>query len=318
VRKTAALIVAFGMLAGLTACSTGPGAGNCDSPIRSGDASSIVTATGAFATAPKIDFPTPLVTKKTQRTELSPGDGPRLQEGQPALVDLTLLNGATGQELTKTGYDGVGGSLITVGPSTFPALSHGLECAAVGSRVAIVGSAKDSHNGQANPGQGIGADDAFVFVVDVIQGFPAKADGAGQLPETGMPAVVLAPNGAPGITVPNSAAPKNLRVAVLKAGNGHRVAAGDYVVMKYTGVSWDDGTVFDSTWKEGPAVVRELVASDTMAEGMVNGLAGKRVGSQVLLVVPPKLGFPNGNATAPSDATLVYVVDILGIIPHTK
>lgn len=317
-RKTAALIVAFGMLAALTACAGAPGAGSCDSPITSGDASAVVTATGTFASAPKIDFPTPLVTKKTQRTQLTPGDGPALQEGQPALVDLTLLNGATGAELTKTPYDGIGGSLVTVGPSTFPALSHGLECAAVGSRVAIVGSAKDTHNGQANEGQGIGADDAFVFVVDVLKAFPGKADGAGQVPQVGMPAVVLAPNGAPGITIPNTAPPKNLEVAVLKAGNGEKVAAGDYVVMKATGVSWSERTVFDSTWKDGPAVVKELVASDTVAKGMVDGLVGKRIGSQVLLVVPPKLGFPQGNAAAPADATLVYVVDILGIIPHTK
>jgi hypothetical protein len=316
VRKTAALIVAFGTLVALTGCAGNASANGCDSPVASGEASSIVTATGAFAAQPKVDFPTPLITKKTQRTQLLPGDGPALQPGQPALVDLTLLNGATGKVLTQTQYDGTGGSLITVGPSTFPALSHGLECATVGSRVAIVGSAKDTHEGQANPQQGIGADDAFVFVVDILRAFPASANGAGQIPDTGLPAVVLAPDGTPGITIPHSAPPKNLRVAELKSGNGEKVAAKDFVVLKYTGISWSDRTVFDSTWKDGPAVVREMTKSDTVDEGMLKGLVGKRVGSQVLIVVPPKLAA--GNSLAPGGATLVYVVDILGIIPHTK
>jgi hypothetical protein len=316
VRKTAALIVAFGTLVALTGCAGNAASAGCDSPVTSGQASSIVTATGAFAAQPKVEFPTPLITKKTQRTELLPGDGPALQPGQPALVDLTLLNGTTGDVLTQTQYDGTGGSLITIGPSTFPALSHGLECATVGSRVAIVGSAKDTHEGQANPQQGIGADDPFVFVVDILRGFPARADGAVQLPQPGLPAVVLTPDGTPGITVPNTAPPKSLRVAELKSGHGKKVAAKDFVVLKYTGISWDDGTVFDSTWKDGPAVVREMTRSDTVPEGMLKGLVGKRVGSQVLIVVPPKLS--EGNSLAPGGATLVYVVDILGIIPHTK
>jgi hypothetical protein len=316
VRKTAALIVTFGMLAALTACSGTAGAGGCESPITSGGASSVVTATGELGTAPKVDFPTPVVTQKTQRTELLPGNGPALQNGQAALVELTLLNGATNAVLTQTAYDGIGGSLITVGPSDFPALSRGLACATVGSRVAIVGSAKDTHEGQASEAQGIGADDSFVFVVDILKAFPAKADGAGQVPQVGMPAVVLAPNGAPGITIPNSSAPKALKVALLQAGDGAKVADGDYVVLKYTAVTWEDGTDVDSTWKDGPAVVKELVKSNTVPEGLVKGLVGKRTGSQVLLVIPPKLA--EGVTAAPTDATLVYVVDILGIIPHSK
>ena len=315
-RKTAALIVAFGTLVALTGCAGNAAAGGCDSPVTSGDASSIVTATGTFAAQPKVDFPTPLITNKTQRTQLLPGDGPALQPGQSALVDLTLLNGTTGDVLTQTQYDGTGGSLITVGPSTFPALSKGLACATVGSRVAIVGSAKDTHEGQANPQQGIGADDPFVFVVDILRAFPASADGAAQIAQPGLPAVVLAPDGTPGITIPNTAPPKDLRVAELKSGHGKKVAAKDFVVLKYTEVSWDDSTVVDSTWKDGPAVVREMTKSDTVPEGMVKGLVGKRVGSQVLIVAPPSQS--EGSSAAPGGATLVYVVDILGIIPHTK
>ena len=312
VRKTAAFIATFGMLAALTGCSAGPASG-CDSNIQPGDASSIVTATGKFASEPSVDFPTPLVTKKTQRSELLPGDGAPLQDGESALIDLTVLNGATGAEITKTGYDGIGGSLATIGPSDFNAISLGLSCATVGSRVAIVASAKDSHDGQASPQQGIGADDAFVFVIDILQSFPAKASGVGQLPERDLPAVVLAPDGTPGITVPQQDPPKDLTVAVLQAANGAKLKADDLAVLKYTGLTWDDHTVFDSTWKDGQAVVTRLTASDSVAKGFVDGLVGQKVGSQVLLVIPPELATGSG---APANATAVYVVDILGVIPR--
>jgi len=319
VRKSAALIVAFGMLLGLTACSGTAAASDCSTSVTSGDASSVITAKGKFSTQPTINFPTPVVTKTTERTELLPGDGAPLQDGQPALLDLTLLDGATGAVLTQTGYDGIGGSLVTVGPSTFPALSLGLKCATVGSRVAIVGSAKDTHQGQANESAGVGANDSFVFVVDILRAFPAKADGASQIAQEGMPSVVLAPNGTPGITILNEQPPKSLKVAALQVGHGQKVAAGDYVVMKSTGVLWDGKTVFESTWKDGPAVVNQMVKSDTVVEGLVKGLVGQRVGSQMLIVVPPALGFGSqGSSSVPADSTLVYVVDILGIIPHSK
>lgn len=320
-RKTAVLIVTFGMLAALTACSgtaSRTASGDCNSAPVSGDASSIVTATGKFSIEPTVNFPTPLFTQKVQRSELLPGKGAPLQEGQSALVDLTVLNGATGNIVTTTGYNGTGGSLVTIGPSDFPVISLGLRCATVGSRVAVVGPAKDSHNGQASPQQGIGANDSLVFVVDILRSFPATADGAGQVPQPGLPAVVLAPNGAPGVTVPKQDPPKALSVAVLQAANGKKLAQGDFAVLKYTGVVWNDSTVFDSTWKNDQAAVRTLTKSTTVAAGFVDGLVGQRVGSQVLLVIPPKLGFGSqGGNGAPANATLVYVVDILGIIPRT-
>ena len=50
-------------------------------------------------------------------------------------------------------------------------------------------------------------------------------------------------------------------------------------------------------------------------EGWVRALVGERVGSRVLLVIPPKLGYgAKGNADAGilGSDTLVFVVDILG------
>jgi hypothetical protein len=314
VRKTIALLAALGIVAALTACSGNSATAGCDTSIVSGNASSIVKAPGKVGTAPKVAFPTPLIAGITQKSDIAAGNGALLQAGQPVVVDVTILNGADGAVLQKTTYGSTGGSLITLGKSTFPAISLGLECERVGSRVAIVGSAKDSHSGQADPTNNIGANDSFVYVVDVKSAFPAKASGADQIPQNGMPSVVLAPDGTPGITIPKINPPKGLQVNVLKSGSGAKVASGDYAVLKYTGVLWNDSTVFDSTWKTNQATALQI-QKGTVVDGFAKGLIGQKVGSQVLLVVPPSQGYgAQGNGTVPANATLVFVVDILGIV----
>jgi hypothetical protein len=314
VRKTIALLAALGIVAALTACSSSSATAGCDTSIVSGNASSIVSAPGKVGTAPTVTFPTPLITKTTQKTVIDPGKGALLQPGQPVVVDVTILNGANGAVLQKTTYGSTGGSLITLGKSDFPAISLGLECERVGSRVAIVGSAKDSHSGQADPTNDISATDSFVYVVDVKSAFPSRADGANTIPQNGMPQVVLAPDGTPGITIPKTTPPKSLKIDVLKSGSGAKVASGDYAVLKYTGVLWSDSTVFDTTWKTNQATALQI-QKGTVVDGFAKGLIGQRVGSQVLLVVPPSQGYgAQGNGTVPANATLVFVVDILGIV----
>ncbi|MCI6773963.1 MAG: FKBP-type peptidyl-prolyl cis-trans isomerase, partial [Bifidobacterium pseudolongum] len=47
-------------------------------------------------------------------------------------------------------------------------------------------------------------------------------------------------------------------------------------------------------------------------QGWTEGLRGKKVGSQVLLVVPPDLGYGDKEqGEIPANSTLVFVVDIL-------
>ena len=106
-------------------------------------------------------------------------------------------------------------------------------------------------------------------------------------------------------------------MASLKAGDGTKVADGDYVVLKYTASDLGRRHRRRLHLEGRPRGRRELVKSDTVPEGMVKGLVGKRS------------RFPGADrcaaeaerrqlTAAPTDATLVYVVDILGIIPHTK
>lgn len=310
-RKTLALIATLGILTALTACS-GNASQGCENPMVSGNASSVVKATGDLGAEPTIDLPTPITSKTTQKTTLIDGKGAPLTPGQPILFEATLLNGANGAVIDKTGYTKDSRNLITLGQSDLAALSHGLECSRVGSRVVISTSAKAG--GKTG---GVGADGkagSVVFVADITKAFLAKANGASQSPQSGMPTVVLAPNGRPGITVPQTKAPKTLKVNVLQAGTGKKVTTGDNLVVKYTGVLWDEASsVFDSTWTTNQAKLIQ-VAKGNVVPGFEKGLVGQKVGSQILLVIPPKDGYgAAGNGAVPANATIIFVVDILGI-----
>jgi hypothetical protein len=315
VRKTSALIIAVGLIVSLSACTGSGNSTTCGTGISSGDASSIVTATGKFGVAPTVDFPTPLYAKTTQRTELLAGHGALLHKGESATVEATILNGATGAILQATTYGTDDGSLVSIGPSGLNGLTLGLQCARVGSRVAIVASPKDSTNGQGNPNIGLTAADSLVLVIDIKAGFMAKSDGVPQITPPQTPTVVLAPNGAPGIILTGGAAPTKLQIAVEKQGSGKKVAKDDYVVLKYTGMLWADKTIFDSNWTSDTATVLQM-KSGVVVDGFAKGIIGQRVGSQVVIVAPPSAGYgaAGNGSNIPANATLVFVVDILGIV----
>jgi FKBP-type peptidyl-prolyl cis-trans isomerase len=165
----------------------------------------------------------------------------------------------------------------------------------------------------------LATDDTVAIVVDVQSVYLGKANGTDQVLNSGFPSVVLAPDGRPGFTFADPKPPTDLKIETLKAGSGAKVAKDDKVVLHYTGVLWDTGEVFDSTWdRNAPAV---LIASslDDSASGLVPGFAkaliGQRVGSQVIAVIPPGEGYPTGQgpATVPDGSTMVFVFDILGI-----
>lgn len=300
-------------LAGCSSSSSTSSEG-CTSSIKSGSASDSIKATGAVGKkAPKVTFDKGLSTKTTQKTTLVEGKGKVITKGEPVIFQVSLFDGKTGKKATATDYTG-SGTYLVAGPSeNLTALSQSLVCAHVGDRIAIAGSAKDSTNGQGIADYKIGAKDSVVFVADILKAFPGRATGTKEKPVAGQPTVKVAKNGTPTITIPKGvAAPTKLESTTLIKGSGAKVAKGDTLMMQYTGALYKDGTVFDSSWKRGQPFVSQL-AEGQIISGWVDGLAGKTVGSQVLLVVPPAEGYgAKANSGIPANSTLVFVVDILG------
>jgi FKBP-type peptidyl-prolyl cis-trans isomerase 2 len=326
VRKSVALIVAAGFVAVTAGCSAVPQASGCDPLITAGDASTVVTASGEFGSAPTVSFPTPLIAKTTQTTTLDNGTGDVLQAGQMVDLQLTVYLGSTGEELAKTAYSPTDPLRLTVGDDSTP-LGESVQCQTVGSRTVTLLTAEkmfgpDGYTGDAT----VANDDTVVVVSDIDRGYLGRADGALQPLQAGFPAVVTAPDGTPGITLPNSDPPAGLEITNIRTGDGATVAEGDQVVSHFTAVIWNkevegvraDATVLSSTWEgKRAATLVAADASETEPEGSFPGLTkalvGQTVGSQVLAVIPPESGFPEGNTSVPEGASMVFVIDILGI-----
>ena len=310
-RKASALIITAGLvMTALTACaSPGSAQASCDAGATSGPASKLVTVTGKFGSAPEVRFPTPLKSSTTQRSEIIAGSGERVLPGQMVSVELNLYNGTTGEALQVGAFDGSTALPLALGDTTIAGIVDGLVCSRVGERVAVVIAPEDGLG--ANDQLQIGETDSLVLVVDIVGAFLPRADGDDQAVANGLPAVVLGADGTPGIVLPSGDIPTDLEVGVLKKGTGEKVPADSTVVIHYTGVVWAEDTVFESTWE--PRSPR-LAALDDLPEGLATALTGQTVGSQLVVVVPPMLGFgPDAQDTVPGGSTLVYAVDILGV-----
>ena len=321
-RTLTAAVITVGLVVSLSACATSSApSGSCTTGAKPGDASALITATGDTGSALTVDFPTPLVTSGTEVSTVSEGDGRTIYPGQIADLHVTAANATTG-EVLDVGLEP--GDLIrrTAGESTETSGPFGdlIECATVGSRIAATMTITDAFGGGTDD-EGLGDDDTVVLIIDIAAGYLGKADGVTQLPENGLPAVVLAPNGQPGIVVPKSDAPEETRTATLKQGDGATVKEGDLVVAHSTAITWTGEEPFSSSWADGAPVTLPAVSDDTgsgagVVPALADALIGAKVGSQLLVVAPPGFGF-GASATLPagvtSDDTLVYVVDVLGL-----
>ncbi len=117
----------------------------------------------------------------------------------------------------------------------------------------------------------------------------------------------------PTVKAPGGTAPKSLQTKVLVEGDGATVQKGDLLVSHYLGQTWRDNKVFDNSYDRGePAGF--AIGTGGVIKGWDDGLVGQKVGSRVLLVIPPDLGYgPNGNPQGgiKGDDTLVFVVDVM-------
>ena len=108
--------------------------------------------------------------------------------------------------------------------------------------------------------------------------------------------------------------PSGFSATVLTEGKGATVAKGDLLVAHYLGETWRDGKVFDQSYERG-APAAFSIGVGQVVPGWDEGLVGKKVGSRVLLVLPPDKGYgPSGQPQAGIQGTdtLVFVVDIVG------
>ncbi|MET0726272.1 MAG: FKBP-type peptidyl-prolyl cis-trans isomerase [Leifsonia sp.] len=314
-------VAALAIIGTLTACSSGdpkaestpsaaPAVDVCATP--SGKASEAIEVSTDLAVTPTATFDAGLTTSETERTVVVKGDGDELAAGGTADVAYAAFNATSGKQIDGFGYDGTGYAQFRADAETFlPGLAMSIGCITEGSRVVSVIPPADLFGADGNADLGIAADDNIVFVIDVKNVLPNKAWGEEQPAPDGLPTVKLDKDGTPTVTLPDTDAPAEFQLGVLKKGDGPVVADGATVTVQYQGTSWETGEIFDQSWGRG--------ASQFSLSGVVPGfskaIAGQTVGSQVIAVLPPadaygeKTGADTDHELA--GQTLVFVIDIL-------
>lgn len=110
--------------------------------------------------------------------------------------------------------------------------------------------------------------------------------------------------------------PDHLQTKVLEKGKGRTVQKNDFLIADYAGQTWK-GKGFDNSYKRHkPSGF--MIGNGSVVKGWDEGLVGKKVGSKVELVLPPKMAYgdhpPQGSGIKKGD-TLVFVIEIKDSVP---
>jgi peptidylprolyl isomerase len=312
IRRIGAVFLAAAVVAG---CSSAPSADDSTSTKITTDLAA-VGVTGKAGTKPVIDAHAPFSATETNRRILTAGTGAAVAPGQRITIDYLGVNGTDAKEF-DTSYGKSDRAIFTLNDGTvIKGMVVGLTGVKVGSRVLIAVPPKDGYGTSGQPDAGIGPTDTLLFVIDVKSASTVlkRAAGAAVKPKAGLPKVTLEKKtGKPTITLPKTKAPGTLVVQPLINGKGAKVVKGQTITVHYTGVIWPGGKVFDSSWTRGSPASFAIGIGRVIA-GWDEGLVGKRVGSQILMVIPPDKGYGvegKSEAGIKGTDTLVFVVDIL-------
>lgn len=313
----AALVAAALSLAACTPASIVEPSGATATPAPSADANGYVPLEGVEPNAaladmewvdngegaePGLTFTSPINFTTSGARVVEDGDGAAITADQVLSLEVVQFSGNDGTVQVSTYAEGQPTPVPLDAANFDPVLYDLLLTVHVGARVLY-----------AVPDQGAGsAIVAFSIsgAADVVPPLP-RAEGEAVAPAAGLPPITLDGTGKPSVSFAGATKSTELVAQDLITGAGPAVVEGQSVTVHYTGWVWD-GAQFDSSWDRGAPATFTL-ATGKLIDGWVQGLVGKTVGSQVLLVIPPALGYgaAGQGESIPGDSTLVFVVDIL-------
>ncbi|MCY0924074.1 MULTISPECIES: FKBP-type peptidyl-prolyl cis-trans isomerase [unclassified Streptomyces] len=118
----------------------------------------------------------------------------------------------------------------------------------------------------------------------------------------------------PEIDFPEGEPPTDLRIRDIVVGDGAEAKPGSMVEVHYAGVTFATGEEFDASWNRGQTF-RFPLGAGRVIKGWDQGVAGMKVGGRRELTIPPHLAYGSQSPSPliPSDSTLIFVVDLLGV-----
>lgn len=309
----------------LVSCSA-PGGPACEA-TPSGSHSSSIKVSGEFGKEPKVTMPPAFEVTETERTVLVSGNGATVLGGEVVTADYGVYNAATGEQVNLTQESTWTEGKFEVNEAMENSLGgfyKTLKCAREGDRIvsAIPSGELFGSMGVDMSGVGIGATDTVVFIVDVSKVEPAPTEPATPEPDAApkalptplawvdnVPTVNLSAD-VPVVTLPKTDPPADLQLLVISEGAGALVSdPSSNVTVDYQGISWNTGEIFDQSYTRGePATFPVGGVIDGFAAAMV----GQKVGSTVLVTIPPAYGYGEGeiNAQDLRGQTLVFLIQI--------
>ena len=315
-------------LVGVAGCSADPGPVAEEPPAdltgacaEAGATVEAIEVSLDLETAPVLEYQAPVEVTRTERMVIVEGAGEEVKDFDQTLIALALYNGQSGDLLGHVGFDGQDpvSFLVDVSAPYLGGISHTLLCSTVGSRVLGVIPADQAYGPDGAPQFGLEPGAPIIMVADILSIQPPPEPPLERLtgvikdaPE-GFPAISYAMSGEPTVTVVPGEGPTDFQMARVIDGSGPEVFPGASVIVHYQGVNLTTGDVFDSSWSRGEP--SEFPTSGVVA-GFRDGLVGQKVGSRVLIVIPPALGYGQaGNPAAGigGEDTIFFVVDILGV-----
>ncbi|MFD0705481.1 FKBP-type peptidyl-prolyl cis-trans isomerase [Alloscardovia venturai] len=280
-----------------------------------------VSAQGKLGSKPTVKFKTPFKVTNNSYQIIQKGDGATFKEGQKLCMQQIVFDPKTGKQVSSTWENSADCTSTFSSKSMQSSFYNLFKQLRVNSTVALgissSGSSTSSSSKSSSSKSSSTETTAYIMALTIVSAktIPTRATGDKVTGiDASLPKITLAKNGAPSINAQNLKKYKSdgqLKVQTLIQGKGATVKETSTITAHYTGwvLGGDASKPFDSSWTRGAAATFSL---QQVIKGWTQGLAGQKVGSQVLLIIPPSLGYGNQAQTnIPANSTLVFVVDIL-------
>jgi peptidylprolyl isomerase len=302
------------VLLGLAGC--GSGSGSSSSTAAGDDPLAAVSITGAVGEKPRVEWNSKMTVDKLSTSTLTKGDGDTIADGDQVSAQIWIGNGFNQKEAYST-YDQGGAQLLTINDQLVPAFADAIKGATVGSRIAITAPADEIVGASGNAQLGIGNKDPLLVVIDLVSKPTPPLDGPQGKPKASpawAPKVVEKGDTVTGLDFGKTPRPDGaLHSAVLVQGKGDTVKKGQTITVNYFGEVYHGKSPFDESYSKQPASFG--IGTGQVIAGWDKTLVGQKVGSRLVLEIPPKDGY--GKSGSPDAGingtdTLYFVVDILG------
>jgi peptidylprolyl isomerase len=272
-----------------------------------------VKITGDIGGKTTVTFDGKVDQTSTTTKVLTQGNGAKIQQGDSVIVSTTVADGYT----QKTVYSDQQPQMLQLSSQVQPIFLSALQGKTVGSRVLLSAPADKIFGPQGNPQLNISNKDTVLFVFDIVGKPLAGPDGAKHPAPSWAPKTQTTKGVLSGLDFRGTPKPDGtLKSATLRDGTGAKVKKGQTIYAQYLGQVYGGKKPFDENFSSGqPATF--TIGTGNVIKGWDKSLVGQRVGSEVVLAIPPQDGY--GSKGQPSagikgNDTLYFVVDILGAV----